>query len=117
MKVGLFRFVVAAARVGGMSPMQSLFNRIAGSFKWMDAIESAIPATLAIVLILAGRALTPAGLLHLGNYSESAVIGLWLLVTLALIRSLRRGRSAWVGGSLICLWLIWTIVAWWKMAS
>ena len=98
--------------------MQSLINRIAGLFKRMDAIEFAIPATLAMVLILAGPPLAAAYLLHIGNYSAAAVSGgLWLLVVLALIGDLRRGRLTWVSGSFICVWFIATMAVWWKMAA
>ena len=98
--------------------MQSLINRIAGLFKWMDSIEFAIPATLAMVLILAGPPLAAAYLLHIGNYSAAAISGgLWLLAALALIRDLGRRRLTWVGGSFICVWLIATIAVWCKMAA
>ena len=100
------------------SPLRSLFNKLARLSNRIDAIEFAMPAIFAIVLLVAGPLLAASYFISTHHYLAALVIaGSWFLIAIALIRDLRRGRFGWISGASVCIWLIATVVVWLKVES
>src|SRR5262245_18957806 len=98
--------------------MRGLFKRVSRFFEWLDTLEFIVPAVLAALLLIAGPLLAIFFFLHNNHLLPAAAsASLWILACLACVRDLRRAHLSLASGSLIALWLIFTIVIRWRLET
>jgi hypothetical protein len=84
----------------------------------MDAVEFAIPAILAALLLVIGPLLATFYLLRTQQYTAAVVSsGLWILAAVACIRDLRRRHFGWVSVTLGLVWFVSTLILWWRLVT
>ena len=98
--------------------MRGFFDKIANVFGWMDAVEFAIPAILAALVLVVGPLLAAFYLFRTQHLVAAAVsFGLWILTAGACIRDLRRRHFGWVSVTLGVVWFMATLIIWWRLQT
>jgi hypothetical protein len=98
--------------------MRGLMQKLGQIFECMDAIEFAIPAVLTAVLLVAGPIALIVHFLRAQHYAAAGASAvLWLLAAICSVRDLSRRRFSPVTGVLLGVWLIGTLVIWWKLET
>lgn len=98
--------------------MREILERIARIFGCMDAVEFAIPAILAALVMLVAPLLLA---LHFFNshhiLAASVSFVLWVLAAIACIRDLHRRHFGWVSVMLGVVWFVTTLIIWWRLET
>lgn len=98
--------------------MRGLMQKLGRVFGWMDAVEFAVPAMLAAILLLAGPIALIVHFLRAHHYAAAiASAGLWVLAAICCVRDLSRRRFSPVTGILLGAWFIGTLIIWWKLET
>ena len=98
--------------------MRGLMPKIGRVFGWMDAIEFAVPAILAAILLVAGPIALIICFLRAQHYAAAvASAGLWILAAICCVRDLGRRRFSPVTGILLGTWFVGTLIIWWKLEA
>jgi len=109
---------VQAARDTSLVKMRGLFDKIGRAFEWMDALEFAIPAILAALLLVIGPILASWYFLRTQHYTTAVVSGcLWILAAVGGIRDWRRRHFGWVSVTFGVVWFVTTLILWWKLQT
>jgi len=98
--------------------MRGLFERIAGAFEWMDALEFVIPAILAALLLVIGPIVASCYFLRIHHYTAAVVsCGFWILAAVGGIRDWRRRHLGWVSVIFGVVWFVTTLILWWRLQT
>ena len=98
--------------------MRGLMQKIGRVFGWMDAVEFAVPAILAAILLIAGPIALIVHFLRAQHYVAGAFsAGLWMVAAICCVRDLSRRRFSPVTGVLLGTWFVGTLIIWWKLEA
>ena len=98
--------------------MRGFFDKVGRVFGWMDAVEFAVPAILAALVLLVGPLLAALYLFRTHHLLAAIVsFGLWISAAIACIRDLRRRHFGWVSVTLGVAWLVTTLILWWRLET
>jgi hypothetical protein len=98
--------------------VRGLFDKIAGAFEWLDALEFVIPAILAALLLVFGPLLAFLYFLRTQHYAAAVISGgLWILATVGGMRDWRRRHFGWVSVTFGVVWFIMTLILWWRLQT
>ena len=93
-------------------------HKLGRGSEWMDALEFAIPAILAAVVVVVGPIALVAHFLRAHDYGPAvASTGLWVFAVVCCLRDLRRHKFSVLTGILLASWFVATIVIWWKLEA
>ena len=98
--------------------MRVFLQKLGRVFGWMDAVEFAVPAVLAAVLLVGGPIAAIVHFLRARHYAAAvATAGLWTLAGICCIRDLRRRKFSAVTGIVLATWLIGALIIWWRVET
>ncbi len=98
--------------------MRGFLDKIGRLFGWMDAVEFAIPAILAALVLIVGPLLVALYFIRTQHFVAAAIsFSLWILAAIACVRDFRRGHFSWVGVALGVVWFITTLGIWWRLET
>jgi hypothetical protein len=98
--------------------MREFLERIARIFGWMDAVEFAIPAILAALVLVVGPLLTTFYFFHTHHILAAAIsFGIWIMAAVACIRDFHRRHFGWVSVTLGVVWFVTTLIVWWRLGT
>ncbi len=91
--------------------MREFWQGVRRVWGWIDALEVAIPAALALLTLVIGPLVFAGYALHSGRFGIAAAVGLpWIGILGRAGWELGRGRVAPALAGLAILWLILTVV-------
>jgi hypothetical protein len=96
--------------------MRGFLDKIARVIGWMDALEFAIPAVFAALLLVAGPLLASFYFYRTHHYLAASLSGgIWILSAISCIRDLRRREFGPVSLTLVVVWLVTTLIVSWRL--
>ena len=98
--------------------MRGFFDKIGRVFGWIDTIEFAIPAIFAALVLIGGPMLAALYFIRTQHLLAGGVsFSLWLLAAIACVRDFRRRQLSWVSITLGVVWLVTTLIIWWRLET